>query len=101
MVGACQAYGLLLEGSCLEALRAMEPLKEHREIEVAVLAAMLHMHQHSSLADADEIHNLKNRLQIAEQNASERALLLAATLYWHLGSSENLRRSRDLVTRYA
>ena len=64
----------------MEALRAvMEPLKEHHEIMVAVLAAMLYMHQHevvmvSSVANVDDIHYLKNRLQIAQQNASERAL---------------------------
>ena len=57
----------------------MEPLKEHHEIMVAVLAAMLYMHQHevvmvSSVANVDDIHYLKNRLQIAQQNASERAL---------------------------
>ena len=56
----------------------MEPLKEHQEIMVVVLAAMLYMHQHevmvSSVANVDDIHDLKNRLQIAEKNASERAL---------------------------
>lgn len=77
--GACQAYELLLEGSSLEALRAIrEPLNEHQEIMAADLAAMLYMHQHgvmvSSVANVDEIHDLKNRLQIAEQNASGRAL---------------------------
>ena len=79
MVDVCQAFELLLEGSSLEALRAiMEPLKEHQERTVAVLAAMLYMQQHgvmvSSVANVDEIHDLKNRLQIAEQKASGRAL---------------------------
>lgn len=79
----------------------MEPLQDHRELQVAVLAAMLYSHEHSASPDADVIHNLLRRLETVDKTASERALVLAATLYWHLGGSKHIRRSRDLVTRSA
>lgn len=57
----------------------MKPLKEHQEITIAVPAAMLYGVIHgvmvSSVANVDEIHDLKNGLQIAEQNASGRGAL--------------------------
>lgn len=93
------AYGLMLEGSYSEALQEMEPLEDHRELQVAVLASMLYSHEHSASADADIVHNLLRRLETVGHTASERALVLAATLYWHLGGSKHLRKSRELVTR--
>lgn len=94
-----QAYGLILEGSYSEALLEMEPLQDHRELQVAVLAAMLYSHERSPSPDTDTIHTLRRRLETVDQNASERALVLAATLYWHLGGSTHIRNSYDLVTR--
>nr|PNR30269.1 hypothetical protein PHYPA_026585 [Physcomitrium patens] len=93
------AYGLILEGSYSEALLEMEPLQDHRELQVAVLAAMLYSHERSPSPDTDTIHTLRRRLETVDQNASERALVLAATLYWHLGGSTHIRNSYDLVTR--
>jgi len=89
----------MLEGLYSEALHEMEPLQDHRELQVAVLAAMLYSHEHSASPDAEIIHNLLRRFETVDQTASERALVLAATLYWHLGGSNHLRKSRDLVTR--
>lgn len=91
---------MMLEGSYTEALRDMESLEEHRELEVAVYAAKLHAHELCKVVDGDEIHSLCQRLEVAEKNASERALLFAATLYWHLGGSDNLGRAQDLVARF-
>lgn len=97
----CQAYGLMLDGSYSEALQELEPLQDYRELHVAVLAAMLYSHEHSASFDADITHNMLRRLETLEQNASERALVLAATLYWHFGESKHLRKSRELVARSA
>ena len=94
-----QAYGLMLEGSYSEALHEMEPLQDHRELQVAVLAAMLHSHEHFVSPDVDTIHNLSRRLETVDQIASERALVMAATLYWHLGGSKHLQKSNDLIMR--
>lgn len=96
-----QAYGLMLEGSYSEALHEMKPLQDHRELQVAALAAMLYSHEHSASPDAEIIHNLRKRLETVDQTASERALVLAATLYWHLGGSKHLRKSCDLIMRSA
>jgi tetratricopeptide repeat protein 21B len=94
-----QAYGLLLEEAYIEALKCLESLKQYRELEVAVLAAMIYAHQHCKVVDEDQVHNLGQCLELAEKNINEKGLLFAATLYWHLGGHGNLQKAQEFVGR--
>ncbi|KAL3696933.1 hypothetical protein R1sor_011009 [Riccia sorocarpa] len=93
------AFGLILEGSYADALRELQAISEKREVEVAVVAAMLHAHRLCAVVDREEIELLEQRLQVTEKCSSEKALFLAATLYLCLGETSNIKKVREMTTR--
>ncbi|KAL2643441.1 hypothetical protein R1flu_011028 [Riccia fluitans] len=93
------AFGLILEGSYADALRELQAISEQREVEVAVVAGMLHAHRLCAVVDREEIDMLEQRLQVTEKCSSERGLFLAATLYLCLDGMSNIRKAKDMTTK--
>ncbi|KAG6540818.1 hypothetical protein Mapa_017795 [Marchantia paleacea] len=93
------AFGLILEGSYADALQELQRVSEPRDVEVVVVAAMLHAHRLCAIIDNEEVDNLEQRLRVVEKCGSERALFLAATLYLYLGGTSNVKKAKELTAK--
>jgi len=90
-----RAVCLALELNFSEALRELERLRPRREVELAVLFALVDVHGRSKMPDRDAIAQARSLLPDSESRASPDALTLAGTFLWHAGSPDEARRLLD------
>lgn len=88
----------MLEGSYPEAVREFELLEENRELQVAIVAALIHCEE-ATIGEDNQSSSTYKRLEEVEKIASERALLHAATLYCLLGGACKLQKAMEWVLR--
>ncbi|KAI8590199.1 hypothetical protein BDZ88DRAFT_415862 [Geranomyces variabilis] len=88
-----KATTLTLDGRPGEALRALEPLQEKRDLTLAAIAAMIYAHQQSRHVDAEAVQELEAKLAIANESSglSAQSLILAGMFHHFLGSAEDAR----------
>ncbi|KAI8911381.1 hypothetical protein DFJ77DRAFT_469797 [Powellomyces hirtus] len=88
-----KAATLTLDGRPGEALRALEPLQEKRDLTLASISAMIHAHQQCKHVDGEAVQELEAKLAIATETSlsSSFSFLLAGMFHHYLGSSDDAR----------
>lgn len=90
-------FSTAMEGNYNDAISNLDGLRNKRDVEFPVIAALIKAHGMARHIDEDQVYNLKMGLETAESNAGEAALLLAARFYWHTGDHDEARRIVDKV----
>ena len=71
-------FSTAMEGNYNDAISNLDGLRNKRDVEFPVIAALIKAHGMARHIDEDQVYNLKMGLETAESNAGEAALLLAA-----------------------
>lgn len=94
------AFGLMMDGKTNEAIRELEGLARRNDMSYPAKLALIHAHQQSRVVDTEEIARLEGQVNGSEEdNASDRARLIAAILLWHLGEFHRSRRQVQFLLR--
>ena len=83
----------LVAGGYSEAIREIEHLQSKRDVEFAVMAALIYYHKHSTVVDKEAVAELEANIVTAEARAPDGAKLTTAIFYWHIGSFNNAKKT--------
>jgi len=86
-----------MEGDYNGAIRELESLRNKRDVEFPVTAALVHIHKMCARKDYDAISALEMQLETCEGSASENSILLAARFYWQVGEHDDARKLVDKI----
>ncbi|CAE7903205.1 ttc21b, partial [Symbiodinium sp. KB8] len=92
-----KSYALAMEGSHAEAVRTLEAVASHRDIEFPATCALIHYHRSSRKVDRSAIGALEATLKSAEERSSPGSKILAATFYLHVEQHGRARAYIDKV----
>eukprot|EP01006_Ploeotia_vitrea_P056869 TRINITY_DN68132_c2_g2_i2.p1 TRINITY_DN68132_c2_g2~~TRINITY_DN68132_c2_g2_i2.p1 ORF type:complete len:1314 (+),score=179.62 TRINITY_DN68132_c2_g2_i2:92-4033(+) len=90
-----KGFSLFKQGAPTDALREYEQAKGKREVELALVHAMLFAHRKCKLVDQEAVDELEARAR-DEDRATEQATMLAACFFWHVDDHS---KARELISK--
>lgn len=84
-------------GSYPEAIRTLDAVASHRDVEFPAICALLHYHKNSRTTDSEAVSNLSGAQSTAQSRATPAARILASSFYLHTGQFGRAKMQVDKV----
>ncbi|XP_068940430.1 tetratricopeptide repeat protein 21A isoform X2 [Petaurus breviceps papuanus] len=94
-----KAYGLLREEHIQDAIGELEGLKNHPDVALCSMMALIYAHKRCETIDREAIAELENCLKETRKNASVSALYYAALFLWLMGKHEKAKEYVDRMLK--
>ncbi len=93
------SFALTMQEQYTEAMRDLNELLEHKVIQFAAYAALVHVHKASHYKDKDAVVQAKERLKNLSRDADNESLLFAARFFWHSDKAKQARQCIEKVLK--
>uniref|UniRef100_A0A8C4RW38 Tetratricopeptide repeat domain 21A n=1 Tax=Erpetoichthys calabaricus TaxID=27687 RepID=A0A8C4RW38_ERPCA len=94
-----KAYGALMEGRTQEAIRELNELKDHPDVSLCSIMALIYAHKQSESLDREAVSDLETLLKTSRKTAGEQVLYHAGLFLWLLGRSDKAKEYIDKMLK--
>ncbi|XP_027691709.1 tetratricopeptide repeat protein 21A isoform X1 [Vombatus ursinus] len=94
-----KAYGLLQEEHIQDAIGELESLKNHADVSLCSMMALIYAHKRCETIDREAISELENCLKEARKSAGVNALYYAGMFLWLMGKNEKAKEYVDRMLK--
>ncbi|XP_020826210.1 tetratricopeptide repeat protein 21A isoform X1 [Phascolarctos cinereus] len=94
-----KAYGLLREEHIQDAIGELESLKNHPDVSLCSMMALIYAHKRCETIDQEAISELENCLKETRKSASTSALYYAGMFLWLMGKNEKAKEYIDRMLK--
>ncbi|KAG2458127.1 WDR48 protein, partial [Polypterus senegalus] len=94
-----KAYGALMEGRTQEAIRELNELKDHPDVSLCSIMALIYAHKQSESLDREAVSDLESQLKTSRKTAGEQMLYHAGLFLWLLGRSDKAKEYIDKMLK--